>query len=156
MCKEIFTLVPSAEICFENYEKNFSIEKLLVENDITNSLKNSNSKTYLKVIFTANFKLDFSKCPLQIHLLLGPVPVDHSLKLLQFIGQDVSEIIHLDSCSVGILCDVQAWTMRSGHLESWQELWAEKKLLYPSTFTHDLAFTFTDDVKFIQFDFEDT
>lgn len=143
---EITKLIPLAKICNEDFQKNYFLKSPFSHDQIKEIFESPNSKTSIKICFVKSFKLDFSKCPLQVLLVCGPISERESQILDQHIGHTVCELFSLDVSHCYVLVDLSAWILKETGQDSWQHMWGDKNSLYPVSFTHDLAYTFTDDV----------
>jgi hypothetical protein len=95
----------------------------------------------LKLVFLADFSLDFSKCPVTVGLFVG------SLEELSVVLNAVrdehmkfsKELTLKNSFKKALLIDLSSLAMHKECLENWQQLWSIKTLLEPTSYSHDLV-----------------
>ncbi len=150
LSNDIIKLLPSAQICYDDSRDFFCQEKPYLSNDLQAIFAGNNSEILIKICLLKSFKLDFSKCPLQFYLVCGLVSENESKILKQMIGSNACDLVCLNTNDWCVLVNLSDWIIKDSNLESWQQMWAVQRLLYPTSFTHDLAFTFTNEVSLVQ------
>ena len=103
----------------------------------------STDDSIFRPLFLVDFSLDFSKCPVTVCLIVGPLDqsqkCDVITKTLEGNLKKSLKEISLKNEKFLILIDVTSIAMQDECLDNWQHLWADKKCLDPPFYSHDLV-----------------
>ncbi len=97
----------------------------------------------VRPLFLVDFSLDFSKCPITVCLLIGPLDegkkCDIITKTLEGNLKNCWREISLRNEKSLILINLTRMATQEECLDNWQHLWAEKKCLDSPFYSHDLV-----------------
>lgn len=138
------------KLCFQDLDScTFEKEDILTLTGSFESVSISESnlatknKIVIPLFLLSNFSLDFSKCPITVCLLVGPLKFqDRLLNQRETFDQTIWRYLYENQVGEYFLVDVTKWAEDRRSISCWQDLWCSKPSLYPPEYSHDLAYTF--------------